>query len=297
MADYVYIHVQGGRLMEWILIIFGSVLAGSALVTITAITVQDMRIAKLSQFIKNNPKLERLKRRPLISIIIDEEPTDESIISLRHGNYRKIEIVYSGEKTHGDLMLPINPDTIIEKSLLSKAINRFNTNPEIEAIEIIPQPEIPDNLRDLLHFYRQIVSAPFISVRAAFRVVPIWGSGWPVIINLHAKIPEWRARLYAILRWVIQTANAFVLVYAVTLAAIFRQTDVLVLYLGLFIIWLIAAIWMYPYFTLRQKIVSIFLAPVSFGYFFILGIVAPFTSLRSSSSDAFARLWRSSHSH
>lgn len=281
--------------MEWVLIITGGILAGGAFVTIIAITIQDMRIAKLSQFIKNNPKLEGLKRRPLVSIIIDEEPTDESIVSLRHGDYRKIEIVYSGEKTHGDLMLPINPDTIIEKSLLSKAINRFNTNPEIEAIEIIPQPEIPDNLRDLLYFYRQIASAPFISVRAAFHVVPIWGSGWPVIINLHAKIPEWRARLYAILRWIMHAANAFTLLYAVTMAAIFRQPDFFVLYVGLFIIWLFSAIWMYPYFTLRQKIVSVMLAPVSFGYFFILAIVAPFTSLRGSSSDAFARLWRSSH--
>lgn len=283
--------------MEWLLIIIGVLLAGSAFVTITAITLQDMRIAKLNHLIKNHPKLEQLRRRPLVSIVIDEEPTNESMASLRHGNYRKIEIIYSGEKTHGDLMLPINPDTVIEKSLLGKAINRFNMNPKMGAVEIIPKPDVPDNLRDLLHFYRQIVSAPFIAVRATFQVVPIWGSGWPVIINLHAKIPAWRARLYAFLRWVLYVANTYALVYSVYVAAVYRRPEFLMLYMGLFVVWLITAIWIYPHFALRQKIVSLVLAPVSFGYFFILGIVAPFTSLRGSTNDAFARMWRSSHSH
>jgi hypothetical protein len=283
--------------MEWFLIITGGLLAIGAFVTIMAITIQDMRIAKLNQFIKNHPKLPRLNRRPLVSIVIDEEPTDESMTSLRHGDYRKIEIVYTGEETSGDLMLPINPDTVIEKTLLARTINRFNMNPKIEAVEIIPKPKVPDNLRDLLHFYRQIVSAPFIAVRAVFHVVPIWGSGWPVMVNLHAKIPLWRTRLYAVARWLMYVANTYALVYSIYVATVYRQPGFLMLYIGLFVVWLVTAIWMYPHFALRQKIVSLVLAPVSFGYFFVLGIVAPFTSLRGSTNDAFARLWRSSHSH
>lgn len=297
MAHDVCVRVQGNCVVEWILIILGGALASGAFVMIIAITVQDMRIAKLNHFIKNNPQFKRLQRRPLVSILIDEEPTTESIASLRHGDYRKIEIVYSGEPTHGDLVMPINPDTVIEKSLLADAINRFNMNPEIESIEIIPNPEIPSTLRDLLHFYRQIVSAPFIAVRATFRVAPIWGSGWPVIINLHTKIPAWRARIYALLRWAVYVANTTALIYAVYMATISRQPEFLLLYLGLFTIWMMTAIWTYPHFKIRQKIVAFILAPVSLGYFFILGVISPFTSIRGSSNDAFARLWRSSLQH
>lgn len=283
--------------MEWLLIIIGVLLAGGAFVTIVAITVQDIQAAKLHQLIKKHPKLKRLRRRPLVSIVVDEEPTDKSIASLRHGAYRKIEIVYTDEKTHGDLLLPINPDIVIEKSSLAKAINQFNLRPETEAIEIIPKPDIPNNIRDLLYFYRQIISAPFIAVRAAFHVVPIWGSGWPVIINPRAKIPVWRARVYAFLRWLMYVANTYALVYSVYVAIFYHRPEFLILYIGLFTVWLITAIWTYPYFALRQKIVSVVLAPVSFGYFFIIGIIAPFTALHWSSRDAFARLWRSSHSH
>lgn len=294
MANDVYFFTQGRKVMEWLLIVIGGVMVGGALITTVSLVLQDMRVARLHRPTQNNHP-EHLQRRPLVSIVIDEEPTNESIASLRHGDYRKIEIVYVGEETHGDLMLPVNPDIIVEKSLLTKAINRFNVNPQTQAIEIIPRPNTPDNLRDLLRLYRQIVSAPFIAVRAMFRVVPIWGSGWPVMINLHEKIPEWRARVYAFARWVTSVINTFALIYSLYVAIVYRRPEFLILYAGLFIIWLITAIWVYPHFALRQKIVSLILAPVSFGYFLVLGIVTPFTSIRYSTRDAFARLWRSPH--
>lgn len=297
MENHVYLYAGGSGVMELFLLITGGMLAGGALLTIIGITIQDIRQARLDKMIEDQPHTTLLRRRPLVSILVDDELTDESIRSIRHGNYRKIEIVYQGEETHGDLMLPINPDTILERTALSRAINQFNLNPKTEAVEILPRPEMPDNIGELLTFYRQIAAAPFIAVRAAFHVVPIWGSGWPVIVNLHTRISFWRARTYAFFRWLMYVSNAAVLLYALYSAVVLHQLELLLLYLGIFTIWLVTAIWMYPYFSFRQKIVSLVLAPVSLGYFTILALVSPFTSLRSSTRDAFARLWRSSHQH
>ncbi len=283
--------------MDWFLIIIGGILFGSAVITIIGITLQDIRLNKLNGLLRKRPNMTQFRRRPLVSIMVNDEPTDESIKSIRNGNYRKIEIIHKGEQVHGDLVLPMNTDTVLERTALSKAINQFNMNPKTEAVEIIPRPELPDNIRELLLFYRRIASAPFIAVRAAFHVVPIWGSGWPVIVNLHAKISEWRARTYNFLRWVAYVANALTLLYVLFAASVFRQPEFLLLYLGGFMIWLATAVWLYPYFSLRQKIVSLLLSPVSLGYFTILALVAPITSLHRSTNDAFARLWQSSHQH
>jgi hypothetical protein len=298
MANDVYLRFGKGRVMEGFLIFVGGTLAIGAVVTIIAITIQDMRLAKISNIMHRHPHSQQFRRRPLVSIIMDDEPTNEAIQSIRHGNYRKLEILYTGEQAHGDLMLPMNADTVLERTALSNAINQFNMNPNTEAVEIVPRPELPDNLNQLLHFYRRIASAPFIAVRAAFHVVPIWGSGWPVLLNMHRAVPVWRARIYAFCRWLMYVANACALIFVIYAAAIMHRPEFLLLYLGLFTLWLVTAIWLYPYFSLRQRLVALLLAPVSFGYFLLIGLIAPVaTALLHPKNDAFARLWRSSHQH
>lgn len=137
---------------------------------------------------------------------------------------------------------------------------------------------IPTTMRQLFHNYRHIASAPFESVRQGFG------------INHRSKhrrttrranpiAPTWREMIYAVARWLSASANAITLGYACYVAVVLYQQIYLQAYLLCFSSWIIFATWRYPYLTFKQRLAYTLLAPVTYGYFFLLALYAPITHL------------------
>lgn len=270
-------------MISTLLIIAGTLMVAAAAMTIIGMTVSDVRAIRTEAMFNKHPRLQRYRRRPLVSVIVDGDTSDRCIEGIRQNTYRKIEIINLGEKPRGSLLLRIQQDVSLDKSAVSDAVHQLNMDPSRQSIELIPAYIKPVTLRDLLSVYRIVTLAPFIAVRSLFHVTHSL-STWHVLTRRDESGHSVGMYVYVMFRWLVQLANAFVLIFAIYLAIIPQETFYLEIYLSAFGFWLLLSIMTYPRFSFGQKIKYALLAPVSLSYFLLLAFMAPISPL--------VRLWR-----
>ena len=250
--------------------LIAGVLIIATLTIFLTMTTYDMRI------IQANRRVLRLRRQPLVSIVIDDMITDDSLKSISKRDYRKYEIVFAGEPVKGDMILILKPGTVLPPKAIRQSVQQLQSLKNSRFVEMKPMLVNPTNLLHLFRVYYSVATAPFISVRAQLNIRPLTHSKWSVMQWPHI-IDTWQTYAYYIGAWLLSLANTGMLLYFVYLSAWLSQPDLLLLYIGAFWLWLIVSIWDYPHFSIKQKLSYTALAPVSFIYFLFLAITVPLT--------------------
>ncbi len=258
-----------------LIIIAGCILAISSIATIVGITIYDIHAIRLDKQFRRHPHARRWRNRPLVSVVIDGEPSVASLASIRRNNYRKVEIVADGQPVNGQLVLSLAPDAVIERTTISQAVRQFNNQASKSQVETIPVLQPPQTLRQFFHNYYLIASAPFIAVRTGLGIKQPY-SPWPVIVRLQSAGMTRQTRLYIAFRWLTHIANLAVLLYVGYVAVVLYQPEFLLMYLAGFGLWMVWAISSYRYLSFGQKITYLLLAPASLIYFAFRCLTAPF---------------------
>lgn len=280
--------------MEIYLTIIQFFILFTAVMTIVGITIHDIRLVRSAT---NQRHGRRRGRKPLVSIVVDDDVSDESIKSLRKSDYRKKEIVFVGERPRGDLILYLPKNDTIDPGAISRAVNSFTADSQLATAELVPVISRPTTLWQFFCMYQNIALAPFTSVRIAYRITTL-RSRWPLMIRPELPGRPHRARLYRLIRWLSSVFNATLFAYVLYLAVWLYEPIFLMAYLGFFGIWMIMAIWHLEDFSRRQKIIYIALSPASLGYFTLLAFIVPIRPLfRIVSHVAAALSLRSSRQH
>lgn len=257
-----------------LLIIIGCIGMMTLLATVIGITLSDIRSLRLNSDFRRHPHARRFRQRPLVSVVIDGEPTDDSLKSIRRSNYRKHEIITNEKVINGQLLLTITPDTILERTAISRAVRQFNNDSSMHMIEIMPVLQSPQTVRQFFHFYHKIASAPFITARAGLAVT-LPRSSWPVLANLEMTAVTRRTRIYLIMRWLAGIANLYTLVYVGYIAVVLYQPEFFLMYLGTFGAWMLWAMSRYQQLRFRDKLFYLVLAPASLIYFALRSLFTP----------------------
>lgn len=246
---------------------------------IIGISLHDIRQIKLDGRFQCNPNSRIWRKRPFISVVIDGEPTQECLDSLKHSNYHNMKIITDNEYLVDGLVLSIARNTILKRTAVSSAVRQLNGNPSLNVIEITAIYSSPKTLNQLFRLFWQITSMPFVSTRDGLNVTSA-RSTWPTIscINIGASINH--HRIYAALSWLTKLANLATLLYVSYIAVILHQPEYLLLYLAVFGLWLLWTIVSYPYINLYQKAAYLFLSPLCLSYFVYRCSSAPFRFLR-----------------
>jgi hypothetical protein len=274
VANDVYFFIREGTVMLAGVIIISLIGAVALLATIIGITLHDVRLIKLDKEFHRHPYARRWRKRPIVSIVINKEPSSACMASIRKNNYRKLEIVSNGNEVHGELLLSISSDTVITQTAISQAVRQFNANPSMRSFEIIPVLESPQTIREFFRVYHRIALAPFVAARAGLGVT-LPSSSWPLMTNLRTTPMSQRTRLYLVLRWLAAVANLYTLVYAGYIAVVLYQPEFLLMYLAAFGFWLLWAISRYQQLRFRDKLIYLLLAPASLIYFVVRSLVTP----------------------
>ena len=257
-----------------ILILFGIMFGLAFIAFLIGTTLRDIQIVRLERAYRQHPYARQFRERPLVSIVIDGEPSDACLKSIRHGDYNKIQIVTNGQTIDGDFILTLSPDTRLERTAISRAVRELNSDPRLGLIELLPALRQPQSTPELFRAYRHIAASPFMAARAGLHVT-LPHSSAPTLMRLTTHTLRIRTRLYLIGRWLVQIIAILSLVYTMYLAIMLYQPEFLLIYLAVFGVWLIWAIVSYRHFSLRQKLIYLALAPASIVSFLYLCIRAP----------------------
>lgn len=263
MAHYVYFPFQGGAMIVAlsIMMFIGAVVFIS---TLTAITISDLRTIKQQKALKRHPYARCWRSRPFITVISTTHP----IPAIPYKNTRQNK--KTRKSPAPELVLSLQESSSPDRTRLITAVQQFNFDENIMAISFMPRLNLPRSTSELLGLYGIIAKLPFDSLRTACGVNPVQSS---YLYRPHKD--SLRITTYNYLTFTIKITNALLLIYASYAAAIWSQSELLLIYLLALSLWLIWALGRYPYFSLRKKIAFAVLAPMSFLYFVYQALAAP----------------------
>jgi hypothetical protein len=260
--------------MITILAFFGIILLAAFITFVVGMTLRDIHKVKLAREYRKHPHARRWRERPLVSIVIDGDPTEECLRRIRHSDYNKIQIVTNGQAIDGDYILTLAPDAILERTAISRAMREFSSDHSLGSIELPVAVRPPKTTRQLFSVYRLIAAAPFTATRAGLRVA-LPSTSTPTLIRMETYEFSVRSHLYTAGRWIVQVVVLLTLLYVVYVATTFYRPEFLLMYLATFGLWMLWSIASYRHFSFRQKLMYFALSPVSIIAFFYWCISAP----------------------
>lgn len=270
--------------------------AGGALVVATITTLVGMTLydVRRIQSDAQSRYSRRFKKRPLVSIRVQGEPSEQCVESIWNSDYQKIEVIANKQLTHGKLVLWLQPNTILTTDAISRGVHAFEQDKSLDVVEILPVIPAPRTIRQLIAHYRLIASGPFIASRAGLGITPS-RSIYPVMMRPKVH-KSWRAPTYMTCCWFVKTALFITLLYACNLTLMSNQSALFVACLAGFAVWMIIAISYYPFMSQRQKMVYVLLVPVSIFYFVLLSVRTVILPIfRHSYDNSAITILRASH--
>jgi len=256
---------------------------------ILGIAIHDIRAIQA----KRNHRPKKRRAYPLVSVIVEENVSDECLAGIQHSDYHKYEIVFFGERARSKYILSLRHNVLLAPTSISRGIATLMDLPKWEYVEIRPVLQRPQKVVELFRLYHIVALAPFISLRATLKIPPNHNQLWPILRRANIPIRRARSRLYHFTRWLILMVNAGLISYITVVAFVAGQPLYLLTYLFTLLLWLIVCVIEYPHFSLRQRIVYIFLSPVAFWYFFLYAFYAPLVPIfRASTNWVASLLWR-----
>lgn len=251
---------------------------------IIGITAHDISVIKTERAIRKHPNARRLRKRPVVYVVIKGTPTEECLRSIRKSRYRKIIIVGDNSIPTDGLVLQIDNDTILEPSAIIDAVQHFNNDPSLRSIGIAPILQMTDSTKQFLRNYYKIANHPFDIIRTVFGV----SSRTNTLYRQNRLRKSRSVRAYISVSWLAKVLNFSLFVYTLSAAALYEQPQLLLIYILSLTFWLTWTIGRYPHLAIHEKASYIFLSPASFIYFACRTLTAPFRLERRQSTPQSA---------
>ncbi|MDQ5982368.1 MAG: hypothetical protein QG549_365 [Patescibacteria group bacterium] len=256
---------------------------------ILGIAIHDIRTIRAKRL--HRPKKRRVY--PLVSVVVEENVSDECLASIQHSDYHKYEIVFFGERARSKYILSIQHNVLLAPTSISRGVATLMDLPKWEYVEIRPVLRRPQKITELFRLYHIVALAPFISLRVTLKIPPNHNQPWPTLRRANIPVRRARSRLYGFTRWLILMVNAGLISYITVIAYVAGQPLYLLIYLITLLLWLIVCVIEYPHFSPRQRISYIYLSPVAFWYFFLYAFYAPLVPIfRATTNWIASLLWR-----
>jgi len=233
-------------MIEIILLLMVAVILSSwALLTIVTITIADLRTIALERSLRRYPHARKW----------------------RGVSRLKKQLDFYGDKH------------TVPRHTIRFALARFQANPSLRFVELLPQLMFPRTTKQFFDTYRTIALAPFVRFRS--------------VMNIRSPHQHWlllarpnigrtrREYAYPAAIWLLTVLNATLLAYISFIAAL-GEAQYLLGYLSVFTLWLAWSICTYPDLTISHKITYLLLAPASLGYLLwrvIANLFAPLQQL------------------
>lgn len=268
--------------MTTIFIAIGILTIIIASMTIVGVTLHEIHEIQREKSLTNHPYAKKWRTRPLVSIIIEDTPTNACLVSIKNNNYRKKEIITSSTHTpKGEFIIYIHSATILTPTAILDAVHELNSQKNLQYIELANILPTPHSLGQLFANYRLLTQDVFRKSRN--------GLG----INLHSTPANHMVRreqihtsfaqktrniLYELIALIAKVTLTIALTYLLYIGFMAKQPDALLVALAMFGSFMICAIWGYRQLLFIQKFYYLALLPVSLGFFIIASWI---TAVRS----------------
>lgn len=243
--------------MTIIIIIFGLLYIAIGTIVLIGVTLHDINEALWLRAFRRHPYALRYRKRP--QIFLDHQATNEQFDKMRR-YYRNL----SQTNMQADYILRIPSGSQLSDGLLQNAVKHLNTQNKIHIYEL-PTILVPTiTVHDLLCNYRFIAADLFRKSRA--------GLGTPSTVNAvilrNVTITLTKKHIiYKALGAAIHVSLPFALVATTYTGIVLGISEILLIALGGYCLFMIAAIWWHDQLSFKQKLGYALLSPITLWYF------------------------------
>lgn len=261
---------------------FGYILIGIVISIVATfligLTLYDIRIVGIEKQRKKHPHAKRWRRRP--TLIIDASPDTVRTIK-KH--YRNTYTIDDTRATNGELLLTLPVGVSVDKRSLLQSIRYLDIHPQLTSLEVATNLKHPKTVSEFLHLYRLIVATIIARARTGIGGGMASSSPLPMLTRrtntpLRTSVQIW-SYLYRTASYLITVAVPCILAYALYLAIIPHQLELLSVSTAVFCLFVGMAIWSYEQLTLVNKLSYTLLIPATLIYFALLAVWRPLKTL------------------
>jgi hypothetical protein len=261
-----------------ILYLSAAMVIGTAVTVLVGVSINDIAMIIKEKEYRRHPHAKRWRNRPLVSVIIPSDITDQTIKSITQNGYRKIELIHNdAHSPKGQLVLKISRDMILKKGVIRAAVHQFNGRPRLQRIELETTLSRPNTVRGFFAIYLQVIRSMFLKSRAGLGVYPKQ-SVYPTIIRSDIP-PHWTTRLYQ----ACSIASAFIapagFAYVYYIGFVLHQPDILMVALAVGSAFMVFVLWWNDQLSFKQKLTYMLLLPATIGFFIIAAFWRPLKML------------------
>lgn len=247
------------------------------LYVVIGITLDDIKSIRRQRDMTRHPNARRWRHRPVVTILANDGGA--SVLVAVRREYRKVAIRNESHGAEG-LVLTLPATTTLPPSSFRSTVQRFNAEPSLRTVDIMPAfDRIPSSVFALMMMHHAMLAAPLAAARSGYGV-PSRPGLLIRMINTDAPAVSPRITAHTIFSILAHTIHLIGFAVALYAACVLLRPELLVIYLGGFIMWAILAIGRYPSASFSTKLFAVALLPVSGVYFAYRLTSAPFRSLR-----------------
>lgn len=264
--------------------LFGSIVFGALLIGISLYDIREIRHARAYRL---HPHARRYRQRPLVSVVIRGEPTEQCLQSLQHTSYRKLQVIASpSQKINGDLILTLPRAAILPKHAIRQAVIELSSRPNLSSLEVPVKIMSPTTLGELFGAYRDTMRSLFRKSRAGLGISPPSTAARLLTRTTSQETSAWQ-KVYTVSAAVAPLpalASGGLALYMLLVPGQAQPFMTLLAYLGLF---MLLAIWWHDQLSFMQKVTYTILMPISIWYFLGVGVVNLLKILTNVSEAVF----------
>lgn len=266
--------------MMFVTALIGAIGCGIAAVFLVGLVLHDIRSVRREAAYRQHPRARKWQWRPLISLRQTDMLSLDSLHTLKRA-YRKLEITTPNAPPQGELVLVFGRDATLGKDILLSALRELSEDKTASVIELIPTISPPHTISSLLGNYRLMLASMLMKSRRGLSIAPT-RSLFPVLMRKeHTSYRPhiiWR-NLCTTADYLVAFGLPAILACGIFLALALRHTDLLLMTISGFGVFLMTAIWSYDRLPIRWQLGYTLLAPITLGYFFALAWLRPLKML------------------
>lgn len=239
------------------IIIFGLLYIAIGAIVLAGVTLHDIKEALWLRGFRKHPNARRYRQRP--QVFLESSIADQQFDKLRR-HYRKL----SRTRTRAEYTLRLSSISPSPEGMLQNAVMHLNNQrgPSIYELPIALVPAV--TIRDLLNNYRSLASDLFRKSRAGLGA-PQLSEG--TVLRKSDTMPTRKMKLYAAASSFVRLSAPIMLVTTTYAGIVMNLSELLLVTLGSFSLFMVAAIWWHDQLSFTQKLGYALLLPITLWYF------------------------------
>ncbi len=250
------------------------------------LTLYDIRIVEIEKQRKKHPHAKQWRQRPVL--IIDALP--DAIRTIKK-HYRNSYSINSAQVTNDTLLLTLPDRATVDKHSLLQAIRYLDIHPQLTSLAVVSSPKHPKTLGEFLHLYRLSIATIIARARTGIGGGMASSSPLPILTRQASTPPRTSARIWSYLyrtaSYLATVTVPCILTYALYLAIIPHQLELLAICTAVFCLFVSIAIWSYEQLMLVNKLSYTLLIPATLIYFAVLAVWRPLKTLADMAKAKF----------